>query len=120
MTTQEIERLKETGERLTYAEASKRLYAINERGEFARVIYHLAETDALKAWAQRNGIKTDSQAYEDERTYCGGSDEKAFKSGMGGYSIFAQCLADIKRGTHGTERIERLVFDYVIIDTPSD
>jgi hypothetical protein len=105
---------------LTYSELRKAIDALRAQGKQAQVLMKVKES-AYKAYLAKH---PDYDPYE-ETLYITNTDQKAFNPAMGGYSIFATSIADMRRilakpelgysGQCGCDRIERAPVEWGII-----
>ena len=117
MTLEEAIRLAERAElshdKMTFSKACDLLRARNDsKGKTLNVVIKISESDLMK-WHNESRLST---SLHDETLFISDSCNKAFKSNMLGYSVFAQSLGSMKRHACEIDRIERLPIEWVYID----
>ena len=116
MTKKEIDEivLPEDGDELEKAELFSEVDKLTEP---ASIIVKINN----KRYAKWYETTNKDESLDDETTYITDSNQKAFNSKYGGYSIFAISLADMKRKVknptyfYQLDRIEQLEFEYAIL-----
>jgi hypothetical protein len=101
---------------LTYEELGNAIDELRKQGKSAQVLMKVKES-AYKAYLAKH---PDYDPYE-ETLYITNTDQKAFNPAMGGYSIFATSIADLRRLLNpscpplGGDRIEHQPIEWGII-----
>lgn len=125
-TVEAIEQAIATHKKLSQDEGYKLARKIWAEGYTVDLIMKI-ENDIYSDWYRESRKKYPEyyrhETLEDETTYTTTNDNKAFKSGMCGYSIFACSLATYKRKERGQqitpdefcERIEHYPCDWIIV-----
>ena len=111
-----------TGKRITSKEAWELMRKATEKGEKLCMIWKIPNKEYegwYKKWEEQNKARGWDMptTLDDETTYIVHSGAKAFDSGKGGYSIFAQSLGILKRRQQNYEldRIEHFPCEWAII-----
>lgn len=125
MTLERIEKFREQikeGKKLSRNELFDFALKANDEGKTYQLAIKI-ENSFYKDWHNRMQAmqpKVYLESLEDETTYITTTDNKAFKRGMGGYSIFATSIAEMLREVrdiqgHAYERIEHAPIEYGIV-----
>lgn len=119
---QEVEQLLQTGKKLTPTEGMELARKYMSQGLIVDLIIKVNNTH-FGLWYKYRRPQDWPETLDEETTYITSNDNKAFESGMGGYSIFARSLAAMKRRARDLivfseviERIEHMPMEWIIVD----
>lgn len=121
MYLQKIEELIKSGCRLAPSDGHARCCELADSKNHKSVIIKI-KNEHYQQWY--DGLTDKTYSIEEETIYITSTNNKAFKSGMIGYSIFANSLADLKRmyidkiesAFYSVDRIEHMPYEWYIID----
>lgn len=115
MTSNELEQAIAKGRKVSVSEGFKYATELGDK-DITKPIVIKISNKTYEKWYETTPKK---YTLEEETTYLTYTTQKAFISRMGGYSIFGQSMASLKRKDNGGEleldRIEHFDMDYFII-----